>query len=103
LERVFGTIKPELRTEPSSVNSNQSEPQERTEELRIKLAETLKEVEFLRDKIKDKDERIEDLRQDRDRWHGEFQSLKALPAPPASAAPAPEKRGFWPRIAGKTA
>jgi hypothetical protein len=93
LERVFGTMKAEPRTGTANENLNQSVPSIRTEELQIKLAETLKEVELLRDRLRDKDERIEDLRQDRDRWHGEFQSLKALPAPTPPAPP--EKRSFW--------
>jgi hypothetical protein len=102
LERVFGTLStPEPRTERTGGVSNQTEPTERTEELRLKLAEAQKEVEFLRERVKDKDERIEELRQDRDRWHSEFQSMKALPAPAASSPPA--KPGFWARLTGRTA
>ena len=104
LERVFGTlITPEPRTELENSSSNQSEPMKRTEELHIKLAEALKEIEFLREKVRDKDERIDDLRQDRDRWHSEFQSIKALPAPTSNSSTSQKKRGFWSRRAKKTA
>lgn len=48
-----------------------------------------REIEVLRERLAEKDEQIDDLREDRDRWRE--QATRLLPAPQPSA-----RRSWWP-------
>jgi hypothetical protein len=48
-----------------------------------------REIELLRERLAEKDEQIDDLREDRDRWRE--QATRLLPAPQPDA-----RRGWWP-------
>lgn len=53
-----------------------------------------REIEVLRERLAEKDEQIDDLREDRDRWRE--QATRLLPAPQPAA-----RRGWWRRLVGR--
>jgi hypothetical protein len=53
-----------------------------------------REIEVLRERLAEKDEQIDDLREDRDRWRE--QATRLLPAPQPAARPS-----WWRRLRGK--
>ena len=59
-----------------------------------------REVELLHERLKEKDEVIDDLRQDRDQWR---QQATALLTDQRQKAPNLPVQGFWGRLLGKSA
>ena len=58
--------------------------------------ETLIRIAMLEAELKGKDQRIADLKRDRDEWRAQAQELARRDAPQEQSAPAPPPRRWWP-------
>lgn len=91
LERVYGRLQDPTKTVEALavVETEREAPSIEAERLALKLEFLERELSLVKDQMSE-------IKQDRDHWRSQAETvLRALPAP-AQASEQPERRGFWP-------